>query len=94
MTTILLWQLIFGKNKPKSDNDESENVSDSDNDGDSDDDVVLAVLLTTRKHETERSDSSNAKSDNVDARGEFVTCDSAHQHQYMTVRVNTPSSTR
>ena len=37
---IALAQLIFGKNKPKSDNDELENVSDNGND--SDDDVVLA----------------------------------------------------
>ena len=29
-----------------------------------------------------------------DARGEFVTGDSAHQHQYIIVGVNTPSSTR
>ena len=72
---IVLAQLIFGKNKPKSDNDGSENVSDNDNDcdSDSDDDVILAALLTTRQHETERSDSSNADSDDDVPLASFTT---------------------
>ena len=70
---IALAQLLFGKNKPKSDNGESENVSDNDNDGDSDDDVVLAALLATREHETELSDSNNADSDDDVALASFIT---------------------
>ena len=72
---IALAQLIFGKNKPKSDNDKSENVSDNDNDGDSDsdDDIVLAALLTARELETKRSDSSNADSDDDVALASFIT---------------------
>ena len=36
------------------------------------DDVVLAALLTTREHETDRSDSSNADSDDDVALASFI----------------------